>query len=90
MKKKKRKVAAIDFETYYSALVSIAKMSTYQYVNHPEFLAFLVAIYSPDLEFVGNPENFDWRRLDGYLLVAHNASFDQTRAQTLHCTLGSN
>ena len=77
MKKNKRKVAAIDFETYYSALVSIARMSTWQYVNHPEFSAFLVAIYSPDIEFVGNPENFDWRSLDGYTLVAHNASFDQ-------------
>ena len=77
MKKNKRKVAAIDFETFYSTLVSIARMSTYQYVNHPEFLAYLVSIYSPNLEFVGNPENFDWRCLDGYTLVAHNASFDQ-------------
>lgn len=75
--KGKTKVAAIDFETFYSSEVSITRMGTYQYVNHPEFDAYMVAIYSPDMEYVGQPANFDWSRIDGYTLVAHNASFDQ-------------
>ena len=68
---------AIDFETYYGKDYSIAKMSTYQYVHHPEFDAYMVTLFSPDLEYVGNPANFDWHRLDGATLIAHNASFDQ-------------
>jgi hypothetical protein len=74
---KKRKAIAIDFETFYSSLVSIAKMSTFQYMNHPEFSAFMVAIYGKGLKFSGKPTDFDWDLLDGCLLVAHNASFDQ-------------
>jgi hypothetical protein len=76
-KKRKNKLAAIDFETFYSSDVSIAKMSTYQYVHHPEFDAYMVSIYCDHMEYVGRPTDFDWRRLDGYTLVAHNASFDQ-------------
>ena len=67
---------AIDFETYYTTQLSITKMGTYQYVTHPEFDAYMVSIYGPDLEFVGRPSDFDWKRLDGYTLIAHNASFD--------------
>ena len=74
---KKRKAIAIDFETFYSSLVSIAKMSTFQYMNHPEFSAFMVAVYGKGLKFSGKPTDFDWDLLDGCLLVAHNASFDQ-------------
>lgn len=71
------KVAALDFETFYSKDYSIMGSSTYQYVNHPEFDAYLVSIYCPEFEYVGMTKDFDWKRLDGYTLVAHNASFDQ-------------
>lgn len=71
------KLIAIDFETLWTTQYSIAKMSTYQYVNHPDFNAFLVALHNPKIEFVGQPENFDWHRIDGYTMIAHNASFDQ-------------
>jgi hypothetical protein len=77
MGKKTTKIAAIDFETYYSKAYSIQGSSTYQYVHHPEFSAYLVSIYCPDFEFVGHPRDFDWSKLDGYTLIAHNASFDQ-------------
>jgi DNA polymerase len=41
----------------------------------------MVAIYGNDkdgghVEYVGFPEEFDWQRLAGVTLVAHNASFD--------------
>lgn len=72
------KVLALDFETYYSKDYSIAGSSTYQYVHHPEFDAYLVSLWSPDLAYVGRTEDFkDWEKLDGYTFIAHNASFDQ-------------
>jgi len=74
---KNKKVAALDFETFYSKDYSIAGSSTYQYVTHPEFDAYLVSIYCPEFEYVGMTKDFDWKRLDGYTLIAHNASFDQ-------------
>lgn len=72
------KFAALDFETYYSKTYSIQGSSTYQYVNHPEFDAYLVAIWSPDISYVGKTSDFkDWKKFDGYTFIAHNASFDQ-------------
>ena len=72
-----KKVAALDFETFYSKDYSIAGSSTYQYVTHPEFDAYLVSIYCPEFEYVGLTKDYDFTRLDGYTLIAHNASFDQ-------------
>tara|TARA_B100000902_G_scaffold399700_1_gene471918 strand:- start:4952 stop:6844 length:1893 start_codon:yes stop_codon:yes gene_type:complete len=71
------KVAALDFETYYSKDYSIRGVSTYQYVNHPEFDAYMVSIYCDDFQYVGELGDFDWKRIDGFTLIAHNASFDQ-------------
>ena len=72
------KVAALDFETFYSKDYSIVGSSTYQYVNHPEFDAYLVAIWSPELSYVGKTSDFkDWKKFNGYTFIAHNASFDQ-------------
>jgi DNA polymerase len=72
------KFAALDFETYYSKTYSIQGSSTYQYVNHPEFDAYLVAIWSPEISYVGKTSDFkDWKKFDGYTFIAHNASFDQ-------------
>lgn len=75
---KSRRIAALDFETYYSKDYSIQGSSTYQYVNHPEFDPYLVSIWSPDLSYVGLTKEYpDWKKLDGYTFIAHNASFDQ-------------
>ena len=74
---KRTKIAAIDFETYYSKDYSIQGSSTHQYCYHADFDAYMVSIYCPDFEYVGHPADFDWAKLDGYTLIAHNASFDQ-------------
>ncbi|MBO88549.1 MAG: hypothetical protein CMP14_03430 [Rickettsiales bacterium] len=71
------KFAAIDFETYYSKDYSIMGSTNYQYVNHPEFDAYLVSVYCNEFQYVGHPKDFDWKKLDGYTLIAHNAAFDQ-------------
>ncbi|MFZ9014216.1 MAG: DNA polymerase [Alphaproteobacteria bacterium] len=73
-----QKFAALDFETFYSKDYSIQGSSTYQYVHHPEFDAYLVSIWSPELSYVGRTDEYpDWKKLDGYTFIAHNASFDQ-------------
>ena len=77
---------AIDFETYYSKDYSIAGTSTWCYVNHHDFDPYMVTLANDDLEYVGHPKDFDWKRVKGMMLVAHNASFDQRvfeRAQEL-------
>jgi len=72
------KYLAIDFETYYSKDYSIAGSSTYQYVKHPEFDAYLVSMFNPEISYVGQTGLYpDWKKLDGYTFLAHNASFDQ-------------
>lgn len=71
------KFAAIDFETYYSKDYSIMGSTNYQYCHHPEFDAYLVSVYCNEFQYVGHPKDFDWKKLDGYTLIAHNAAFDQ-------------
>jgi DNA polymerase I-like protein with 3'-5' exonuclease and polymerase domains len=72
------KFLALDFETFYSKDYSIVGSSTYQYVHHPEFDAYLVSLWAPDFSYVGRTDEFkDWAELDGMTFLAHNASFDQ-------------
>lgn len=75
-------VVAIDYETYYSNECSVKGNTPTNYVKHPEFDAYLVAIWCPSFQYVGNPRDFDWKKIDGRTVVAHNASFDE--AVTIH------
>ena len=69
---------AIDFESYYSKTYSIAGSSTYQYIKHPEFDPYLVSLWNPNIEYVGRTKEYpDWKALEGFTFIAHNASFDQ-------------
>lgn len=75
----KRKVAAVDFETFYSKDCSITVQGTRGYIEHPQFEAYLVSIVTSDgKRFVGNPAAFDWHSISGFdwEWVSHNASFD--------------
>lgn len=73
---------AIDFETLYSKDYSVSQLGNYAYTHHPAFHAYLVALEevreegAAGLTYCGEPENFDWKALDGCQLVAHNAAFD--------------
>jgi len=78
-----KRFCAVDYETLYDSKseYSLKNMTYHAYVNHPRFDAYLVSIYGNDadgnhVEFCGNPKDFDWLRLTGVTLVAHNASFD--------------
>jgi len=68
---------AIDFETFYDSKYSLKRMTTFDYVSDPRFDAYLVALHDhTGTIFVGNPREFDWSRLTGRDLLAHNAGFD--------------
>jgi len=71
----------LDFETYYDVQVSLTKMSTVQYVNHPDFKVWGVGIKvdEGDTEWFNEEETpdilaqIDW---DNSAIVCHNTLFD--------------
>ena len=67
---------AVDFETYYDDDNSVAKVGPHNYCGRPDFDAYLVSVYSKDIEFVGHPSEFKWELLKGKTVVAHNALFE--------------
>ena len=70
-------VLAVDFETYYDRDYSLKKMDAWSYVHHPKFDAYLMSVYGDGFQWVGDPKDFQcWEKLDGALLLAHNAAFD--------------
>jgi DNA polymerase I-like protein with 3'-5' exonuclease and polymerase domains len=73
----------LDFETYYSDTVSLKKMTTEEYIQHPEFEVIGVSLKiddAPAVWFSGSREEtktflmqFDW---DESALLCHNTLFD--------------
>lgn len=71
----------LDFETYYDVQLTLTKMSTAQYINHPDFKVWGVGIkvednatewYSED-ETPAALEQIDWANT---AIVCHNTLFD--------------
>ena len=80
------KLITLDFETYYDKQYSLSKLTTEEYIRHPEFEVIGVAVKQMSSGpgetkwFSGTKERtkdfldqFDW---DNCLVVAHNAMFD--------------
>jgi hypothetical protein len=68
---------AIDFESFYSPVVSVKKMGVREYLDHPDCEVYLVSAYDgADLWVACEPQYFNWDLLDGRLIVSHNANFD--------------
>ena len=71
----------LDFETYYDVQLSLTKMSTVQYVNHPDFKVWGVGIKVEDgeTEWYNEEETpeilaqIDWANT---AVVCHNTLFD--------------
>ena len=71
----------LDFETYYDVQLSLSKMSTVQYINHPDFKVWGVGIKVEDgpTEWYNEEETpeilsqIDW---DNTAVVCHNTLFD--------------
>lgn len=75
----KKGTYAIDFESYYDKDYSLSDLSYSQYVTHPKFDPYLIAVWGPDIQFVGPPDEFkEWDKLDGADWIMHNAHFDAT------------
>jgi hypothetical protein len=66
---------AVDFEAQYSKELSVRIQGAVNYSSATHI--FLVAIYGPDLEYVGPVEEALWERISGHHWVSHNAGFDQ-------------
>ena len=69
-------VAAIDFESYYAKECDITSLGGYHYLRHPKADVYLVSVVADEFEWVGHPKDFDWHKLDGAFLVAHNLTWD--------------
>jgi hypothetical protein len=68
---------AIDFETYYDDVCSVSRLGVHNYTRHPDFTAYLVAIYAKDFQYVGDLDGAPWEKLDGSRpVVAHNSMFE--------------
>ena len=77
------RILTIDFETYYSSAFSLTKMTTEEYVRHPDFEVIGVAVQEDGGEpvwFSGDAQatyqflrGYDWANA---LALAHNAPFD--------------
>ena len=72
---------AVDFETYYSSKYSLRNLTTWNYVHHVAFDAYLVALEWFDgskwWRWVGHPSKAPWKDILNILWVSHNASFDE-------------
>jgi hypothetical protein len=66
---------AVDFEAHYSKTLSVRIQGAVNYSRAAHI--FLVAIYGPDVEYVGPVEDAPWGRVSGHHWVSHNAGFDQ-------------
>jgi len=74
-------LVTLDFETYYSRDYSLSKMTTEEYVRHPEFEVIGVAIKQDDLPtlWIDQPDvknalaGIDW---DNSMVLAQNTLFD--------------
>ena len=69
-------MTAIDFESYYDEDMSITTLGTKRYCRETD--AYMVSMYSPELQFCGHPADAPWEKLRGQDVCAHNASFDET------------
>ena len=70
-------MVAVDFETFYSRDYSVRTLGVHRYVQDPRFDAYMVALWSPALQWVGHPEQAPWGEVDGCVWVSHNRQFDE-------------
>lgn len=75
----KRRKIFIDMETFWSDKISLKKMSTEEYIRHPEFAVHSVAMAvddGPIRYFYGDSMKKALALCQGQIVVAHNAKFD--------------
>ena len=60
-------IVAVDFETYYGDDLSVKKQGPVVYASLTDI--FMVGFYSPDLQYVGPPQDAPWKEIAGCQLV---------------------
>jgi DNA polymerase len=83
---------AIDFETYWAKDYAVTDAGPWAYVEDPRFECYQVAICGKDredrpFEWVGEPKDAPWERIDGCVWVSHNVLFDAVVWAKLRGTL---
>lgn len=78
---------AIDFETFYrsekvarkesKSACSLTLQGNWAYCQHPDWEAYMVSIYAPDVQYVGDPRRAPWHKLYHRTWLSHNAGFDR-------------
>jgi len=68
---------AVDFETWYDKDCTVKKLGSWAYTRHPDFYAYLIAVYDGKEKHVCHPRDFNWDALKGAHLLSHNAFFDR-------------
>jgi hypothetical protein len=78
---------AVDFETFYRTerkarssklpACTVETSGNWGYCRHPEWEAYMVSIYAPDVQFVGRPEDAPWAKIAGRVWLSHNRNFDR-------------
>jgi len=66
---------AIDFESNYSATCDIKTLGIYHYLRATK--VYLLSVYDGVGSWVGDPRDFNWMKLSGQPLIAHNMRFEQ-------------
>jgi hypothetical protein len=78
----KKLTAAIDFEAYYDAEISVVTMGAWKYARATDI--YLVSVACDDgFTFVGSPKDCPWEKLDGCVAIWANAPFDLTLLEWL-------
>jgi DNA polymerase I-like protein with 3'-5' exonuclease and polymerase domains len=77
------KIYCIDFETYYTRDYSLSKMTTEEYIRHPDFEVIGVAVQADgeEVQWFSGTKAATQEWLDSFnfqdnLVIAHNAAFD--------------
>ena len=70
------KYAAVDFESYYDAQVTLSLLGVWHYLRHEKCEIYMVSVFTEEGSFVGHPSEFDFESIRDCEWVSHNASFD--------------
>lgn len=76
---------SIDFETFYSRKLKYTLRTSIaeQYCRHDLFDPYIISACDGKNTWVGSPKEFNWDALDGRVVVAHNAYFEQSVMEEL-------
>lgn len=76
-------VVAIDFETFYTSDYSVSTMGAWAYTRDERFKPYCISAAGEGRLWCGPVELFDWSKLKGRKVLAHNVSFERDVVERL-------